>query len=106
MATRGVLVATLAATLLLSRAPVAGASQASPASTPPQAVAPPDPEADGDRAAPVLVGGEPILWITVGVGPYSPQARADRIGQRLREIVRDRTIHIPTVTVTENEASS
>jgi small-conductance mechanosensitive channel len=106
MATRGVLVATLAAALLLSGAPVASASQAGPASTPPQAVVPPDPEADNDRPAPVLLGGEPILWVTVGVGPYSPQVRADRIGQRLHDIVRDRSIHIPTVTVTENEASS
>ena len=92
--------------LLFSRAPVAMASHARSASTPPQETAPPDPEADGDRAAPVLVGGDTILWVTAGAGPYSPQARAVRIGRRLHEIVRDRTIHDLTVTVTENENSS
>ena len=27
-----------------------------------------DPEAQGDRAAPVLIGGEPVIWVTVGAG--------------------------------------
>ena len=58
------------------------------------------------RAAPVLVGGEPVIWVTVGAGPYTPQFRADRIGQRLHEAIRDRSIRDPTVTVTENEGSS
>ena len=65
-----------------------------------------DPEAQGDRVAPVLVGGEPTIWVTAGVGPYTPQFRADRIGQRLHEAIRDRSIRDPTVTVTESEGSS
>ena len=66
----------------------------------------PDLEAEGDRAAPVLVGGEPVIWVTVGAGPYTPQVRADRIGRRLHEAIRDRSLRDPSVTVTENEGSS
>ena len=65
-----------------------------------------DVEAQGDRAVPVLVGGEPVIWVTVGVGPYTPQLRADRIGERLLAAIRDRSLRDPTVTVTENEGSS
>lgn len=65
-----------------------------------------DPEAERDPVAPVLVGGEAILWITTGAGPYTPQFRADRIGQRLHDAIRDRSLHDPRVTVTENESSS
>ncbi len=65
----------------------------------------PDPEA-GNTAVPVLVGGDPVIWITVGAGPYTPQFRADRISERLHTIVRDRTISDPTVQVVENEGSS
>ena len=54
----------------------------------------------------MLVGGDPVIWITVGAGPYTPQYRADRIAERLHTIVRDRSITDPTVTVTENEGSS
>jgi len=54
----------------------------------------------------VLVGGDPIIWITTGVGPYTAQFRADRIAQRVHDAVRDRTISNPTVTVTETEGSS
>jgi small-conductance mechanosensitive channel len=74
--------------------------------TPPQPPAPQDPEAQGDAAVPVLIGGEPVIWLTVGAGPYTPQFRADRIGQRLHEAIRDRTLRDPTVTVTETEESS
>ena len=59
-------------------------------------------EAEGERAAPVLIGGEPIIWITTGVGPYTPQFRADRISQRLQEAIHDRSLRDPTVTVTED----
>jgi hypothetical protein len=54
----------------------------------------------------VLVGGDPVIWITVGAGPYTPQYRADRIAERLHTIVRDRSISDPRVTITENEGSS
>ena len=71
-----------------------------------QAAVAPDPEAGGEPPAAVLVGGEPIIWVTTAPPPYTPQFRADRISQRLREIVRDRTIRDPTVTVTETEGST
>ena len=66
----------------------------------------PDPEAQGDGVAPVLIGGDTVIWVTSGAGPYTPQFRADRIGQRLQEAIRDRTLQDPTVTVTENQGSS
>ncbi len=66
----------------------------------------PDPEADREPPVPVQLGGEPIIWITTGAGPYNAQFRADRISQRLAAIVHDRSISDPTVTVTENEGSS
>jgi hypothetical protein len=66
----------------------------------------PDLEADGDGAAPVMIGGEPVIWITVGAGPYTTKFRADRITQRLREVVRDRGLLDPSVRVTETEGSS
>ncbi len=85
--------------------PVAHAAQASPpvAQT---TLAADDPEADKKQPAAVLVEGEPILWITVGAGPYSPEFRAERIGQRLEQIVHDRSIRDPTVTVIEVDNSS
>jgi small-conductance mechanosensitive channel len=68
--------------------------------------APPDLEADRDAAAPVLLGGEPVIWITTGAGPYTTQYRATRISQRLDSIISDRSVHDPTVTVVENDGSS
>jgi small-conductance mechanosensitive channel len=98
------LVALLAALLQPARA----ASQPRPQdAAPPQATpAPQDLEAEGAPAAPVLVGGEPVIWITVGAGPYTTQFRADRISQRVRDVVRDRSISDPRVTVTEVDGSS
>ena len=98
---RGVPVAVLLATLWYP-VPVALAHQL-PSGT---ATTPQDPEADRDRAAPVLIGGEAIIWITTGAGPYTTQFRADRISQRLRDAIRDRSLRDPTVTVVENEGSS
>ena len=85
---RRILVASLLATLSFS-APVALASQPPPEPPPHVAPAPPDPEATPDPA-PVLLGGESIIWITAPAGPYTTQFRAGRISERLREIVRDR----------------
>ena len=104
---RGVPVAVLLATLWHT-VPVALASQVPPGTATRVQETPPsqDPEADRDRAAPVLVGGEAIIWITAGVGPYTPQFRADRISQRLRDAIRDRSQRDTTVTVVENEGSS
>jgi small-conductance mechanosensitive channel len=101
---RWILVATLFG-VLSHAAPAAFASQPRSSDT---TAAPPeqDPEAESDRAAPVLIGGEPIIWVTTGVGPYTPQFRADRIGQRLHEIVRDRSLRDLSVSVTESEDAS
>jgi small-conductance mechanosensitive channel len=82
------------------------AGQFSATATPAQTPSSQDLEAQDDRPVPVLVGGDPVIWVTIGAGPYTPQVRADRIGQRLHEAIRDRTLHDPTVTVTENEGSS
>jgi small-conductance mechanosensitive channel len=75
-----------------------------------QAGAPPatarDPEAEPDRPAPVELEGEQVLWITNGAGPYSTEFRAARISQRLADIVHDRSIRDPTVTVVDAEGSS
>jgi small-conductance mechanosensitive channel len=98
----------LAALLTVLIQPVPGtlAGQAAQTQAPAAQTAPPDLEAEGERAAPVLLGGEPILWVTTGVGPYTPQYRADRISQRVLDAVRDRSIRDPTVTVREIEGSS
>ena len=52
------------------------------------------------------LGGEPVIWITTGAGPYTPQYRATRISQRLESIISDRSVHDPTVTVVETDGSS
>ena len=56
--------------------------------------------------AAVRVEGEPVIWITAGLGPYSPQFRAARVEQRLDEAVHDRTLQDLTVTVTEVDNAS
>jgi small-conductance mechanosensitive channel len=97
--TRRAVTGALLVALLCLCLPVALARQLPPGPSP-------DPEADRDPAAPVMVGGEAILWITTGAGPYTPQFRADRIGQRLHHVIRDRSLSDPSVTVTEKEGSS
>jgi small-conductance mechanosensitive channel len=89
--------------LILQAAPALAqqASTGSPAASAPQQ----DPEAE-TVAAPVLLGGDPIIWIMAGAGPYTTQVRAGRIGERLQAIARDRSISNPTITITENEGSS
>ena len=104
---RRLVLATLVAALCGPAAAAGAAPPAAVSASPQQpATAPPDPEADREQAAPVLVGGDPIIWITTGVGPYTAQFRADRIAQRVRDAIRDRTITNPTVMVTEAEGSS
>jgi small-conductance mechanosensitive channel len=90
--------------LLLHAATPARAGQ-DPAASPASAATAADPEAE-TASTPVLLGGDPIIWITVGAGPYSPHFRAQRISERLESVARDRSISDPTVTVTENEGSS
>jgi small-conductance mechanosensitive channel len=65
-----------------------------------------DVEAGGTPAAPVLVGGEPAIWIITGIGPYTPEFRAERVSERLRAIIRDRSIQDLKVTVVEVAGSS
>jgi small-conductance mechanosensitive channel len=65
-----------------------------------------DLEAAAHPPAPVLVEGEPVLWIAAALGPYSPQFRATRIERRLDEAVHDRTLRDLAVTVTEVGNSS
>jgi small-conductance mechanosensitive channel len=90
--------------LLLQPAAPAFASQGA-ASTADSAAAAQDRETE-PVPAPVLLGGDPIVWIAAGAGPYAPQARAERITERLISISHDRSISNPTITVTENEGSS
>ena len=65
-----------------------------------------DVEEEGDQIAPVRLGGEPVVWVLAGVGPFTPQARADRIAQRLEAVVHDRTVRDPRVTVVDVQGSS
>jgi small-conductance mechanosensitive channel len=65
-----------------------------------------DLEAGGAEPAPVMLGGDVVVWITEGSGPYTPQVRATRIMGRLQAVVHDRSIQDPTVTVTEVLGSS
>jgi len=60
-----------------------------------------DVEAERALSAPVLVGGEPAIWIMAGVGPYTPEYRAERIGERLHAIIHDRSIQDLKVAVVE-----
>ncbi len=56
-------------------------------------------------AAPVLVGGEPAIWIIAGIGPYGPEFRAQRIGERLDAIIRDRSLQDLNITIVEAAGS-
>ena len=97
-----------AAVLLLTPRPL-DAQGGPPATAQDQpAVAPPSHGVDIEpgRAVPVLLGGEPVLWIAAGLGQYTVDVRAARISQRLDEIVHDRSILNLAVTVTEAAHSS
>ena len=63
---------------------------------------------EGERppAAQVVVGGEPIISIVASVGAYTPEQRAQRIGERLRTIIRDRSIPDLHIDIVESEGSS
>ena len=89
--------------LTLLALPGMAAGQITP--TPAQAPAP-DPEAESPRAEPVLLGGQPVIWISVGAGPYSAAYRAERIARRLEEAVHDRALGDVAVVVTEAGGAS
>ena len=63
-------------------------------------------EVENPPAAPVLVGGEPAIWIVTGVGPYTPEFRAERISERIRTIIRDRSIQDLKISIVETGGSS
>ncbi len=65
-----------------------------------------DVEAENPPAAPVLVGGEPAIWIVIGIGPYTPELRAERISERIRAIIRDRSIQDLKISIVEAGGSS
>ena len=81
----------------------APAAQATPA---PQNAATHTAETDEQPAGTVMISGQPVLWILAGAGPYTAQLRAERISERLRDIIRDRTLRDTAVTVTEADGSS
>jgi len=91
--------------LMLQPALPAVARQVTTANPPSPSASQPDPEGE-PVAAPVVLSGDPIIWIMAGAGPYTPEVRAQRISERLKSIARDRSISNPSVTVTENEGSS
>ena len=93
-----------AAAMLVALLALTGAAFAQQA--PPATPAERDPEAETDRPAAVLVEGEPILWINAGAGPYSTTFRAERITQRLENVIGDRSIRDPSVTIVEADGSS
>ena len=103
--TRRLLLVALLAALSVT-APAALGSQPGSAAPQQPTSTPRDPEAEGEHPAPVLLGGDIVIWVMTGVGPYSAEFRADRISQRLYDIVRDRSIVDPRVTVTEADESS
>jgi small-conductance mechanosensitive channel len=90
---------------------LAGPAHAAPAAQAAATTAAPAPAAVGDvaedvRPAPVLVSGDPVIWITAGTGPYSTEFRAGRISDRLHAIVHDRGLRDPTVAVIEVDGTS
>jgi small-conductance mechanosensitive channel len=82
----------------------------SPPPEPQEAPAGPPPamglDIEPGRAVPVLLGGEPVVWITAGIGQYTPEVRAARIAGRLEEFVHDRSIRDPTVAVVSSAGAS
>ncbi len=82
------------------------ASPAGPQAAPGASSAPSAIEVEPGRGIPVLLGGEPVIWINAGAGPYTPEARAARVTARLEEIVHDRSIRDLAVTVTDAGTSS
>jgi small-conductance mechanosensitive channel len=65
-----------------------------------------DVKREADQVAPVLLGGEPVVWILARVGPWTTEERAERARQRLETIVHDRTVQDPHVTVLDVQGSA
>ncbi len=103
---RAIILAALLAALPQTARPALASQVPAGATRSPSSSTPQDLESEPDRPAPVRLGGVPVIWVATAAGPYSTEFRADRIGQRLRAIVRDRSIVDPTVVVTETDGSS
>ena len=89
--------------LLLATAAVPAAAQVTSAPTHSTS------EEESDAAAepaPVRLGGDAVIWIIAGIGPYSTVERAARISERLKDTVRDRNQRDLTVTIGDAEGSS
>jgi len=82
----------------LAQPPAPGGSGSVPGQT---GASPADVEEERAPSAPVLVGGEPVIWIIAGIGPYTPEFRAERISNRLGAIVSDRSLRDPKVEVVD-----
>ena len=89
---------TLAACAAAAQAPAPQNAQAAPPTAP-------ELQLESDEPAPVTIGGETVLLVPTGAGPYTPKARAGRIEARIDEIVGDRSVPDPTITVVEAEGS-
>jgi small-conductance mechanosensitive channel len=100
---RRLLPAALLVAWLAPAAPALADQQPSPPPAGGQTASTPDLEAE--QHVPVQLSGETVLWITTGVGPYTAEFRANRISQRLYNIVHDRSITDATAAVVEVEGS-
>lgn len=101
----GAVIASLVALLLLPARP-AVAAQSTPPAQAAQNTESRDLEANEAQPAPVLIEGEPIIWVHGGAGAYTPEFRAARITRRIDEVVHDRTLRDIAVTITEVEGVS
>jgi small-conductance mechanosensitive channel len=61
---------------------------------------------EAEEPAPVVIGGEAIIYIPVGAGHYTPAIRAARIAERIEAAIADRSVANPIVTVVEADGSS
>src|SRR5262249_15952276 len=95
----GAVIASLVALLLLPARP-AVAAQSTPPAQAAQNTESRDLEANEAQPAPVLIEGEPIIWVHGGAGAYTPEFRAARITRRIDEVVHDRTVRDIAVTIT------
>jgi small-conductance mechanosensitive channel len=95
---------TSAVTALALAMPLAAAAQ--PPDADPRTPAAQELEAEAEEPAPVVIGGDTVIWVPTGRGMYTTRVRAARIAERVQEAVADRSLSDPTVTVVEAEGSS
>ena len=103
------LIASAAAALLCTPGALRAQAVAPPAPTQEQPGIPPAAhgvDVEPGRAAPVMLGGDPVVWIPSGFGQLTPEIRAARISERLAAIVHDPAIRDTAVAVTETGIAS